>query len=384
MQRLLKLAAVIFFIVSFWSLTKALFLNHYQDFQIYYLSSKTFLMGGNAYLPVKGILTSYLYPPFSIVFLSPFSRLPLIASERIWAFCSLLSLFIAIYLIFLLYKKNLFSTLGFVVLGLVCLSFPVKFTFGMGQINNFILLLFVLSAYFLNKNKNYSSAFFLSLSFAIKFFPIFLLPYFFLLKRWKFLAAFIISFIFLSLVTLIILKPQVNIYFYQKVFPSLTIGWKMDYYNQALTGFLSRSVLNLRLREMLDVVISLAFFITSYFVIWKTRNNKKLLNMHLGILVTLGLLINNFSWQHHFVFMIFPFLVTLFYVQKIKHNLKFIFIILISYFLISFNLANPNVVPILLRSHVFYGALLMWILQLFLIWKDSPKLRLHFPSAWKH
>jgi len=96
--------------------------------------------------------------------------------------------------------------------------------------------------------------------------------------------------------------------------------------------------------------------------------------MHLGLLVSLNLIVNNFSWQHHFVFMIFPFLVTLFYVQKIKINLKLLFVLSVSYLLISFNLKNPNVVPVLLQSHVFYGAILLWILQVYLILKIPVKI----------
>ncbi|MGA2911540.1 MAG: glycosyltransferase 87 family protein [Candidatus Levyibacteriota bacterium] len=369
MAKAVKIASLIFFLVAFLILGKSLFLNFYPDLGQYYFGVKA----------VNPYLDGVIYPPLALVIFRTLNSLPFVLIEKVWTMLSLVSLFASVYLIFKLYKSRIISTLGFLILGLVCWSFPVKFTLGMGQINNFILLIFVAAIYFFNK-KNYLSAFLLSLSFAVKLFPAFLILQFIVMKKWKFLFAFIISLALLSGFAFILIGTKVNLYFYQHFLITLLTGWKTAYYNQALTGFVGRSFPHNFFSQLLVILLSLFFILVSCLAIFKSRKNKTLLNMSFGLLITLNLIVNNFSWQHHFVFLIFPFLVTLFYIQKIKNNLKFLLILFISYILVSLNLANPHAVPVLLQSHVLYGAILLWILDVYLIWQDSPKLGLSFPA----
>lgn len=382
MQRAVKIISFLFFLISFLVLLKVLLLNFYPDFSQYFWGLKTISQGLNPYIVAQNTLTPTVYPPFVLFLLSPFGLLPFFWAEKIWTSISLVLLFSSVFLIFKLYNKKLFSGLGFVVFGLVSLSFPVKFTLGMGQINNLILFLFVFSIYFLEKKKTYLSSFFLALSLAIKLFPVYFPLYFILKKKWKIL--FFITATFCAFYLIAFLSdPKINIYFYKNILPTFLSGWKTDYYNQSLSGFIGRSIADQNIRSGLRYAFSIIFVAISFFVILKSIAKEKLQDMHLGLLVSLNLIVSNFSWQHHFVLMVFPFLVTLFYVQKMKNNLKLLFIILISYVLISFNLKNPNDVPVLLQSHVFYGAVLLWVLQCVLIWKDSRKLLLHFPLTWK-
>jgi len=380
MQRAIRLFLFLFFLIAFLSLLKVLLLNLYPDFSQYYWGLKTISQGLNPYISSQNALTPTTYPPFVLFLLSPFGFLPFVWAEKLWTFMSLILLFSSVFLIFKIYKQKLFSNLGFLILGLVSLSFPVKFTLGMGQINNLILFLFVLSVYLLQKKKNYLSSFSLSLSLAIKFFPVFFPLYFILKRRWKILFFTVITFCGFYLIAYL-LDPKINFYFYKYILPTFLSGWKTDYYNQSLAGFIGRSFAAGVFRDFLKNFLPLIFILISFFVIIKSLKNEQMQNMHLGLLISLNLIVNSFSWQHHFVFMIFPFLVTFFFVKKIKNNFWFLLTIFISYLLISFNLVNPNAVPILLRSHVFYGAVLMWALQVFLIWRDSPKLQLRFPSA---
>jgi alpha-1,2-mannosyltransferase len=369
MSKALKIISFLFFLISFLILCKTLLLNFYPDFSQYYFGAKA----------VNPYLNGVIYPPLSLVIFSLLKLISFFWVEKVWTILSLLSLFISVYLIFKIYKQKLFSVLGFIVLGFVCLSFPVKFTLGMGQINNFILLIFVAAIYFVNR-KNYLSAFLFSLSFTIKLFPAYLILQFIVMKKWKLLMMFVTSLILLSAIAFILIGPKINIYFYQHFLPTLLNGWKTDYYNQALTGLIGRSFPHNLFSVALVNLLSLFFILASFLVVFKARKNKELANMSFGLLITLNLIVNNFSWQHHFVFLIFPFLATLFYIQKLKNNRKFLFPLFISYILVSFNLVNPHAVPVLLQSHVLYGAILLWFIEAYLIWKDSLSLRLNFPS----
>ena len=357
-------------------------MNLYPDFSQYFYGLKTITQGLNPYVVHQNTFTPTVYPPFVLFLLSPFGLLPFIWAEKIWIALSIIFLFSAVYLIFRIYNQKLFSSVGFLVLGLVCLSFPVKFTLGMGQINNLILFLFVISIYLLGKKKNYLTSFFLALSLAIKFFPLFFPVYFIFKRKWKILFFTAITFGLFYLAAFL-LDPKINFYFYNHILPTFLAGWKTDYYNQSLSGFIGRSISEDYIRSSIRYFFSVVFITVSFFAIFKSLKINKLQNMHLGLLISLNLIVSNFSWQHHFVLMVFPFLVTLFYTQTMKNNLKFLFIILISYLLISFNLKNPNDVPVLLQSHVFYGAVLLWILEVYLIRKGSPKLQLRFPLTSK-
>lgn len=374
MLKAFKVFAFIFFLVSFSILCKSLFLNFYPDFSQYYFGAKA----------INPYLNGVIYPPLALMIFSPLRLMPFIMAEKVWTILSLISLFASVYLIFRMYKQKLFSTFGFVILGLVCLSFPVKFTLGMGQINNFILLIFVSAIYFLQHKRNYLASFLLSLSFSIKLFPAYLILQFVAMKKRKILLSFLSSIILLSVLAFILIDSKTNLYFYQHFLPTLLIGWKTDYYNQAITGFIGRSFPPNLFSQLLVDLLSASIILISCLVIFKARKNKELVNMGFGLLITLNLIVNNFSWQHHFVFLIFPFLATLFYLQKLKNNRKFLLLLFISYVLVSFNLVNPHTVPILLQSHVLYGAILLWILEVYFIWKDSVPLSLNFPLKVRH
>lgn len=384
MSKIIKLFSFLFFLFSFLILLRVFFLNNYPDFNVTYYSSKFALSGINPYIGGKGLFVSQVYPPIFMLLLSPVWILPFFVSAVIWTLFSIFSIFVSVYLIFKTNSKNIFSSLGFFVLGLIFLSFPLKFTLGMGQVNNFIFLIVVLAILFLNKNRRLVSGLILSLSLAIKFFPIFFPLYFLVMKKWKILTSVILGFIFLYLIAFIFIDPKINLYFYKDVFLTLLGGYKTDYYNQSLAGFIGRSFNQQLTREVTKYLLSIFFVAISFFAIWKTRKIKYIQNMHLGLLITLNLLVNNFSWQHHFVFMIFPFLATLFFIIDKKLKYRYLLILFISYVLISINLKNPNDFPIILQSHVFYGAVLLWVLQVFLILKNSPRLQLNFSSAWKH
>ena len=378
----MKVLSFLFFFVSLLVLFRVLLLGGYPDFSQYFWGLKTIVQGINPYIVAQNSLTPTVYPPFVLFLLSPFGFLPIFWAGKIWTVFSIIFLFLAVYLIFKIYNKKIFSSLGFIILGLVCLSFPVKFTLGMGQINNLILFLFVLSIYFLEKKKNYLPSLFLALSLAIKLFPVFFPLYFLIRKKWK-LLFFTFTTIGLFYLVSFLIDPKINIYFYKNILPTFLSGWKTDYYNQSLSGFIGRSISEDYIRGLIRYFLSAIFILISFFVIFKSPLNTKLANMHLGLLVSLNLIISNFSWQHHFAFMVFPFIATMFYIQKMKNKTKLLVLLFIAYVLISFNLKDPNAVPILLRSHVFYGAVLMWILQAFLIWKDSHKLLLRFPLTLK-
>lgn len=367
----------ILFLLSLFFIIKTLFLNFYPDFKIHYLAPLAIFKGLNPYLGGKGYFTPEAYPPFTILLFSPFILLPYGFAEKIWTLLSIIFLIGSLYLIFKINNEKMLSRIGFLINALLfAFYFPIKFTLGMGQINFLILFLVTLSIYFLNKNKNYYSGAFLSLSIMIKFFPLLFLPYLIILKKWKILFSFIAVSTVVLLFTLIVIKPDINIYFYKNVLPTLFGDWKTDYYNQSLSGFLGRQMENGFAREFLRIFILLILVAVSFFVIFKNNAKKTTIaNLSFSLLTTLTLLINNFSWQHHFVWLLFPFITIFYFIKNKKLDWSYYFVLGVSFLLVGFNLTNPNIFPVIFSSHVFYGTIVLWGLNLYLLLKKTSEVK---------
>ncbi|OGH09870.1 MAG: hypothetical protein A2152_02200 [Candidatus Levybacteria bacterium RBG_16_35_6] len=363
MKAVYKTSILLFFIVSVISLLKSLFLLSYPDFTAYYYNPQMAFSGQNPYLGGINLYTSTTYPPFSFLFFYPFSFLNISLSGKLFTLCSISLFFASIYLIFRIGKVRTKSYLFLFVLGLFSIYFPVKFTLGMGQINIFILFLIVLFLYFYKKSV-FLSGFFLSLSFLTKLFPILLFLYLLMRKKFKILVySLLIIMIFIAFSFLLVPK-EVNLYFYQKILTSFFNSWPSDYYNQSITGVLSRGFTDNNTRILLKILFSVVFLGASFVVLLKRKT--KDINLETGYLIIVSLLINPFSWQHHFVWLVLPLLLTLFLLLKSKSSL-FLVLLFISYVLTALNLRQPDLFPVIFRSHVFFGALTLWILDSLLI-----------------
>lgn len=371
-----KYFPLVLFVLSLFFIVKTLFLNYYPDFGQYYWGLKEIFQGNSPYLAGRNIFTISTYPPFVFILMSPFEILSYFWAEKIWTLFSINFLIGSVYLIFKINNEKMFSRMGFLISALLfAFYFPIKFTLGMGQINFLILFLVTLSIYFLNKNKNYISGTFLSLSIMIKFFPLFFLPYLIILKKWRMFFFFIILSVIILLFTFII-NPDINVYYYKNVLPALFGGWKTDYYNQSLSGFLGRQMDNGYARELLRIFISLILVSVSYLVILKNNSQKTaIINLCFSLLTTLTLLINNFSWQHHFVWLIFPFITIFYFIKNKRLGWSYYFVLGLSFFLIGLNLKNPNIFPVIFASHVFYGALILWGLNLYLLFYKTSEVK---------
>ncbi len=363
---------IILFSISLFLILKVLFLSGFPDFTGYYYGAQHILNSQNPYVQDVNYFTPQSYPPFTLILFIPFTFLSYETASKLWVLFSILAAIYTIYLLSKILNPSFFSTINLFFSSLVFLSFPLKFTLGMGQINILALLLLTFAFYFIRKNKLYYSGFFLALSFFIKFFPILLLVYFIIRKKWKILGAFIITIITITGITTLILPPSTVLYYFQTVLPSLLSSWKGDYYNQALTGLLSRNITDLYWRELLRIIIPIILFSVNFFAILKAGSKtKQRENLEIASLVTLNVLINNFSWQHHYVFLILPFIIMTFAFLNMPDR-KYLFIpLIISYILVSINFKNPGILPLLLQSHVFFGGLILWMMSIYILYKEK-------------
>lgn len=334
------------------------------DFSVFYFSTLGLLHGISPYSNTH-LFTAFIYPIFTNLVYLPFILFPFPISKTIFLCINILLLPLVIYIILrILNKLNLVNFL--VINILASLSFPIKFTLGMGQ-SNLIAYAFLLGGYFYFVNKKQSlSSILTALSVIFKPTFAFLFLFYVLKKQWKTIVVcfyVIAAFIIVSGVLF-----GFN-YFadYMAVVPDSAHTWSPEpYYNQGIKAFFSRLIGNPLIEQLLTYFIDLLFLVTTIYFSWTKKISA---NSAFSLFLVTQIMIDPISWQHHFVFLLFPFVFAFFQISKQKKSRKFLYSLLaISYILVSININSPMIFKsspqILILSHAFYGAVILFVLLL--------------------
>ena len=370
-SRLVRIVLSAIAVVSVLILLKVLVLGSYPDFNTYYYGVQTVMHGGNPYVGIQKDGFAFVYPPPAVLLLFPFSLLPFSLAGQLFTLASLACLVGSIWVLFKLLNVRAYSALGILFVILICNFFPVKFTLGMGQVNLILLLLVSLFTYCYSKQRDRLAGVLLGLAFAIKLFPALLFVYLVLERRWVIVGALVATVAASGLVTLFVVPLPIDVYFFKTSLPSLASSWKGDYYNQAVSGWLMRDVSSPWLREVLRAATAGVLVVLSLLFIWRGRKTAEAKLLGLSIVLTVSLIINSFSWQHHFVWLVPSFLITTVLVMRHKLGMKYYVLLGLSYILVAINLKDPNAVPVLLQSHVLYGAILLYAIDVYLLAKKK-------------
>ena len=350
------------FIVSLFLVLKTLFLDYYPDFSCYYLAARDFLAGANPYLNGQKYFAPFVYPPTSFIIFVPFSLFPYQTAEKIWTAVSLICLSVSLFALLKIFHQKVVSLTGAAIFTLACLYFPVRYTLGMGQINLLIFALLVLTVRFYLQGNYRRTGFFLAVSVMLKLFPLLFLPYFIIRREWQTLRSFAFV-VGVASLTVYLLHPLSFHYYVTQTVPDLLSNWQIDYYNQSLAGLIGRGFTDHESRVRLKNILTLLILLYSFWLLFfPKKTGGKTINLELGLLVTTGLLINNFSWQHHFVWLLFPLLSAFFYIKQSKLSPWWYLPLAISYSLTAVNLKIPSAFPPLFQSHLFFGALIIFFL----------------------
>ena len=366
-----KFFFIIIFFISSVIFLKVLTYDYYPDFSSYYYSPIKVFNGENPYLGGKDFFTPFVYPPPVSLFFFPFTLLPFPIAQKLFLIISIVCLLSSIGLLFKLFKLAPFSILGLFLITLVLNFFPEKFTLGMGQINNVVLLMVTLFIYFYVKKREILSGSFLAVAIALKLFPGLLIIYLIFGKRWKTLLSVILTTLIIVLITFVFVNPRIISFFYITVLPSLIESWKADYYNQSLSAFLIRGWSSLELASILRPIIGTVLILISFIIVWKFKKNDKPGLLSISLLITSSIIVNTFSWQHHFVWLIIPLFITFYYIKNNHLGKQYYLFLGLSYLLMAVNMKTPSSFPTLLQSHVLYGALLLYILDAYILIKNK-------------
>lgn len=359
-MRVTRLVVLLGFVVSLVYLVKPLLIGYYPDFSMHYFGTKAFFNHVSPYSGGEHFFIPHVYPPFTSVFFVPFMVFSYDVAEVVWVGISIIMYILSVLLLFSICNRRILGTLELALFTILNFTFfPLKFTFGMGQVNTFVLLCISLFLYFtIKKKNNFFAGNVIAFAIAMKLYPMLLIPFLVLIKKWRILISLVLTMSSIIFLSLVFFGYDIHRFFLNEVLPSLTGGWKDYYYNQSISGFVS-VVLSENSQRQIFYTIGSALFLIPAIIIFLVKRKNYLFCISL-ILIT-SLLINKFSWQHHYVLLI-PSLFILFFSAKSR-----VVQILtgVSYILMAINLEHPLKYHPIIQFHALWGAVLLYCLTFY-------------------
>ena len=332
------------------------------DFGVLWISAKDMLVGKNPYTNPT-IYTPNAYPPISEIFYLPLGFLSYQKALAVFTFISFASILGSVFLSLKLTAKKAAWHYFLLFLGLTLMSFPTKFSLGMGQINPIVLFLLLLGVYLDRKNNFLWAGVSLSIAIALKPIFVFFLLFFVLKKSWKTVLASVLLVTLLAVSTLIFWPLDIWISWFETgIVPLSNFAGREAYVNQGVVSFISRFISNINARIYLNLVTTIALIVLPVIMAIKKKGQDLVLSL---FIITL-LLFDTTSWQHHFVWLVFPSIVLFFRVIKSK-RIILLGLLTIAYFLVSWNFKKPDLYPTILLSNQFYGTLIMWGMNIYFL-----------------
>lgn len=373
MEKIMKLILLGILCFSCFILMRVFFQGSYIDFRVYYEAAHNTILYANPYQSSDPHM-SYLYPPITIFLFFPLTIFPLLIAEKIWVIISFGVFLLAIFSLFRLLRVKWFSLEGLCFLIGISWFFPFKFTLGMGQINMLTVLCLVLFFSFY-ETKKHLAGFFLTASIAIKISPVLFVFYLIYKRNWDVLYGALITAIVFLTITSFTLPGAAHEYYFD-ILPKLSSAWPTVYYNQALTGFLGRLPFSLLSLKILRYGIPLILMGITFWAV-STNKRKSFTLLELGSILPILLITSSFSWQHHFVILIISYVIMIHFLLKStfpqKNVRALLFVLVISFLLVGYNIKQPAAIPILLQSHVFFGCVLLWGIYVWVIGNYGKK-----------
>lgn len=336
------------------------------DFSVLWLSAKDFWQHQNPYTNSQ-LFTLNPNIPITFLYYGPLIILPYKVAQTVFVIISSLATILCFHLSLTILKIKLGWSYSLFSLSLIFLAFPTKFTLGMGQINTIVFSLFLWSHLFYKRQWFGKSGILFGLAVSLKPILGFFFLFYLLKRQWKILLWASLTILFGLAAALLVGGPGIFIYWAKEVIPHfLILSGREIYYNQGIMGFISRLSSDMEIRQYLTAgIAAFLILITSLLSLRKKREE-----LHLSLFVLTLVLIDTLSWQHHFVWLIFPLVALAVYVKKLKKTL-WGGLVCLSYLLIGWNFKNPLLFSefpeSLILSHTFYGTFMLYFLNILLL-----------------
>jgi hypothetical protein len=330
------------------------------DFGVYYYGAQ-FLKNGRSLYDNPGLYTGIGYPPQTLLLFLPFTLFPYGLSQAVWIILSYISLAVSIAILVRMFYPKITVSEILMIIGAAGLTFPVKFSLGMGQSNLIALGLLTGFIYQFRKNRIIAAAAFLGTATVLKPQLLIIFLALILLRKWK--TGFVAGGIHLIAVIstgMLFGWNQFTVYLLREVpYMSLYRGPEI-YYNQGIRAMVSRILPDSAAPGFISFLSAVIITITVYVIIVRKFD---LIRAVLMLLPTF-LLIEPLSWQHHYIFLI-P---TVIYLAGELYRTKNFGYFLFAIIFISVNLdlsGRTDLGPagFIILSHTGIGNLIIYLLS---------------------
>jgi alpha-1,2-mannosyltransferase len=327
---------------------------------VFYFSARHLLQDVSLYRG-STLFTGLGYPPVSVLPFVPLTWLPYTLSQTLWVLGSFVAFLGCVY-VSLRAIGHLSLRNWALVSAFAYLSFPSKFTFGMGQANYYGLFLLLWSVTSTNASL-WARAGLLTL--ALMFKPHFAFVYLGLLftKQRASVWMSIAMVIGISLLLGVLGSWKQEWDYVNSMVPSLLeFRGRAIYYNQGIQAIVARFGGD-GAGLWATAVSGIVFVISWVRFLW---SKKKDVVTALGLFLPVQILVEPLAWQHHLVFLLPTFIFLWFATPVSKKYVPRHLVLFASYVLISWNIKNPLYWQenAWVLSHASWGLWLNWVLAL--------------------
>ena len=256
-------------------------------------------------------VVAYIYPPFFALVLAPLTSLGLLAAARIWLL-AVQAAFIGSLLLILRIHPEL-SRGGRRLLLLASLGFmPVYLNLKFQQVATVWLLLVSATLWAALRRHTGLAGAFIATAASLKVSPIFLIPLFARLGRWRIALMGSAMLVVLTVVT--VLAAPGSWQFFTVVLPRIGLG-TANWDNGSIDGLVSRiaelapGLFGGATQTVAKVVIAAAAIIVIGITLWQARGRADeawTLRLSVAALITALLIVSSVTWQHHLVTLLLP------------------------------------------------------------------------------
>ena len=306
---------VVFAIVQWTTLTPA---TLRFDFANYFGGAQAAAHGTDVYADFKrswgteAWVVAYIYPPFFAELLAPLTPLGLVGAARVWLLVVHAAFFSSLALILRIHPE--LSRAGRRLLLVAALGFmPVYLNLKFQQVATVWLLLVTAALWAALRRRDGLAGGFIAVAASIKVTPIFLIPLFARLGRWR--VAIMGSGLLVIITVVTMLASPDSWQFFTVVLPRIGLG-TANWDNGSIDGLVSRIVvlapqlLGGATQSVAKAVIALAAITIIGVTLWLAgragTNDGWTIRLSVAALMTSLLIVSSVTWQHHLVILLLP------------------------------------------------------------------------------
>lgn len=370
----------------------------FYDFYIFWNQAISFLETNklypfidnlNAYNPGTAV---YKFPPLYAMLLLPLIKLGIKQNIFIyhWMFQILIYLFSIVLCSAISKKRNIYLWVSMFFI-MAFIYYPFFETLVGLQVETFIFMSIILCLYLTEKKKYCYIGIILGFCTMLKIYPMFLMAYFFLKKKWPVVIWFMITLVLIIIFSVVIIGFQESYNYFFKILPYLlkeTALVSME--NLSICRYL-QEMFSIDPQISIKISKGISFFLLflSCLIIYMNKKQNisdNYIKLEYCIFIPLLLLYPQNSWSNYQLYLLLPIFIVLTHKFKFK-NLKLIsqFLVIIAFVGTLFSENYPgyilHFIPVRFSLHNFFinfrivSTLFVWLTLIFLLffeprWRD--------------